>query len=109
MSELKTDQDKLMLLTKLDYKNNQIKSIINEEVNEYKSFIKSTEERHSDLFANIFQEFIFFVLLLCVKRNERVEIRLVVKSFLVVRDKSHSHVFLLYVLHDEFSFHLLFP
>ena len=49
MSELKADQDKLMLLTKLDYKNNQIKSIINEEVNEYKSFIKSTEEFKSKL------------------------------------------------------------
>ena len=49
MNELKADQDKLMLLTKLDYKNNQIKSIINEEVNEYKSFIKSTEEFKSKL------------------------------------------------------------
>ncbi len=49
MSELKADQDKLMLLTKLDYKNNQIKSIINEEVNEYKSFIKATEEFKSKL------------------------------------------------------------
>ena len=49
MSELKADQDKLMLLTKLDYKNNQIKSTINEEVNEYKSFIKSTEEFKSKL------------------------------------------------------------
>lgn len=49
MNELKTDQDKLMLLTKLDYKNNQIKSMIDEEVNEYKSFIKSTEEFKSKL------------------------------------------------------------
>lgn len=49
MSELKADQDKLMLLTKLDYKNNQIKSMIDEEVNEYKSFIKSTEEFKSKL------------------------------------------------------------
>ena len=49
MSELKADQDKLMLLTKLDYKTNQIKSTINEEVNEYKSFIKSTEEFKSKL------------------------------------------------------------
>lgn len=49
MNELKADQDKLMLLTKLDYKNNQIKSMIDEEVNEYKSFIKSTEEFKSKL------------------------------------------------------------
>lgn len=49
MNELKTDQDKLMLLTKLDYKNTQIKSMIDEEVNEYKSFIKSTEEFKSKL------------------------------------------------------------
>lgn len=49
MNELKADQDKLMLLTKLDYKNNQIKSKIDEEVNEYKSFIKSTEEFKSKL------------------------------------------------------------
>lgn len=49
MNELKTDQDKLMLLTKLDYKNNQIKNTINEEVSEYKGFIKSTEEFKSKI------------------------------------------------------------
>lgn len=49
MNELKTDQDKLMLLTKLDYKNNQIKNTINDEVSEYKGFIKSTEEFKSKI------------------------------------------------------------
>lgn len=49
MNQLKDDQDKLMLITKLDYKNNKIKLLVDNEINEYKTFVNSIDEFKSKL------------------------------------------------------------